>query len=318
MKTIYLSHSRVAQFLTCPSRYRFSNLFTRVRRDGFTAFAPDVGTALHRAMQHYMKHGVYDAAVWELGQQYPWPLYSDPTIRTDGGRNFFATLQAFDTWIETSPRLEYEIIKVDGRDAEELLVEVEIGSLGDLRFVYQMHIDLVCERRSYGDIRPVDIKTYTPSVTTADFQQSYGLDNRLQKYERSTQLLGYGLVTEMLLHKQWLGSDLHAEYWFLAIHQRVARLDIKQVSFTAEQVSLWMKNIISCCHSIYSQWHSDNWMRNEGSCHAWMQACPHIELCWKDLRREELESWYSAGVPQHMVQEPEVPHFTFQLPLLAN
>ena len=318
MKTIYLSHSRMAQFLSCPSRYRFSNLFVKVKREGFTAFAPDVGTALHRAMQLYMKQGNYDAAVWELGQSYPWPLYDDPEIRTDGGRNFFAALTSFDRWIESSPRLEYEIIEVDGRPAEELLVEIEIGAIGELRFVYQMHVDLVCERRSFGDIRPIDIKTYTPTVSADTAFDAGTLDRRLQKYDRSTQLLGYGIVTEMLLHQRWDGQDLHAEYWFLAVHNRVPRFDVKQITFTPEQVSLWMKNIVATCHSIYSQWASDNWLRNEGSCNAWFEQCPHAELCWRDTNRQELEQWYAAGIPQHMIQQPEVPHFQFQLPLLEG
>ena len=317
MRTIYLSHSRMMQFLSCPSRFRFTNIFARIRRQGFTAFAPDVGTALHRAMQLYMKDGSYDRAVWELGMHYPWPLYSEPSIKTDGGRSFAAVLGAFDKWVESAPRLEYEIASVDGKAAEELLVDIELGVIDDVRFVYQMHIDLVCERRSWGDIKPIDIKTYTPSIAQADYVPGE-LDRRLRKYDNSKQLLGYAVATDMLVHGQWHGQPLQAEYWFIAVSLTNPQFDIKRIEFTEEDVTMWMKNIIGTCHSMVHQLKSDIWLRNEQSCHAWFEMCPHAEWCWKDLTHKELDDYFKAGIPAHMLQEPEVPDFTFNMPILEK
>lgn len=317
MQTIYLSHSRVQQFLSCPSRFRHGNMFVRVARDGLVGFAADVGTALHRAMQHYMKHGNYDAAVWTLGMSYPWELYNVPEIRSDGGRTMWAALSVFDKWIETAPRLDYEIAAVEGRAAEELLIDIDLGNIDGFHFIYQMHIDLVVERLRYGDIKAVDIKTYAPAwVKEGD--EPPAVEKAIKKYDFSQQLLGYALAVEMLLKERWDGGELQAEYWFLAVQLQRAAVQVKEVVFTPEQVSIWLKNLLGVCHSIAQQESADNWLRHEGSCISWGQQCQYAELCWRDLRGRDLAHWYAAGIPADRRMKPEVPDFTFHMPLLGG
>ena len=312
-RRIVLSHSRMQQYLSCPNKYRFSNLYGQRKRDGFSAFAPDVGTALHKAMQHYMTSGGdYQRSVWELGMAYPWPLYDDPYISGDGGRSMPAALAAFDHWCESAPLLNYELVSVNGRPASELTVFIALGSIGDLEFVYELHIDMVCLDKRSDRIIPIDIKTYAVR-SDASPTSAY---HPLAKYERATQLIGYMLGTRMLLEAAWSGEELDAAYWFLKVDLRAPAFEEREVLKSSEQIGLWLQNICNTCHMIAMQLANDSWLRNESSCKSYGTDCSFAELCWQQQSEVAISDWLTSVNAMTGLAEPEVPDFQFRMEIL--
>ena len=311
---IVLSHSRVMQYLSCPNRYRFSNLYGQRYRPGeFTAFAPDVGTALHRAMQHYMLHKDYKAAVWELGMAFPWPLYDDPYIGGDKGRSMSAALAGFDCWIDTNPTLNYELTSVSGNPASELTIHIDLGTLNGRNYVYELHMDMLCVDNSSGMVLPVDIKTYAVTTYSSDKTGPY---HPLRKYEHSTQLIGYALGARMLQERAWTGETLEALYWFLRVDLREPEFEVKHAEFDATRVSLWLANIRNVCYMIDMQAQRDDWLRGEASCHSYGRACEHSSFCWTRSNEAEIDSWLRSSLGREAAAAPEPFDFSFRMEIL--
>lgn len=305
MRRVVLSHSRMATYFRCPSAYKFAHFFPQpdirdLSEDGFVSFPMDVGSAIHIAMQDYMLHGDYHQAVFRLWQNYPFALYDRGYV--DGGRTIFAALSAFDHWISHKPREYYKLITVDGKPSNELVIEIDIGSIGDLQFVYQMHIDFVVERQTDGLIIPVDIKSYRG-------------EDKLARYEFSLQLVPYMLgINAMLLRPETF--DFVGEYWFTEIQLSQPVFKTLEVRKTAEHLEYWISSVQQIARGIASNVVSGRWPRNDNACISFNEQCRWAEYCWTKVPDSEHEAWFATVAEGKQLRNDEKPAFKFTMEIL--
>lgn len=305
MRKIVISHSRMATFYGCQSAYKFAHYFPQpdirdISSDGMTSFPMDVGSAMHLAMQDFMKNGDYDRAVFTLWRNYPFALYERGL--NDGGRTIFAALSAFNNWVDARPRDFYSLVHVDGKPSDELVMEIALGSIGDLQFVYQLHIDFVMQRETDGLIIPIDVKTYRG-------------EDKLARYQYSLQLIPYMLGINMMLGRP-APLEFVGEYWFLDIVLTDPQFKTMEVRKTDEHFQYWLASVQQVCRAIYDNVTTGRWPRNENHCVAFGQTCRWAEHCWSRSTDAELDEWFTSLAEGYKLRNDETPAFSFAMEVL--
>lgn len=307
-RRVVLSHSRMSTFYHCQNAYRFAHIFPQIdyqqEAQGVTNFPMDVGTAIHIAIQSYLEHRDYNRAIFELWRAYPFALYEHGVA--DGGRTIYAAISAFEAWIDAGVPQAYELVAVNGKASTELVGEIELGSIEGKNeiydFVYQCHIDAIVRRHADGEIMPIDIKTYA------------GM-NKLERYEYSTQLIPYTLVSNMILEKA-TPLLFEAEYWFLEVSLSNPKIDMKPIRKDQTDFKFWVTTTQQVMHQIASNLDADRWPRNDNHCYQYGQTCPWVTDCWSGQASNELEEWYTALAEGHPTRNGKQPDFSFRMPIV--
>lgn len=298
-KRVVISHSRVTTFMSCAQKFRFANMFTQAD-SADDSFAAGAGTALHVGIQKYMlTHDLFEARK-QMFLAYPFHLYLDGLIRHEPkGRTFGACLAALDHWIESGLGDRYKLVSVNGAPGEELVVEIALGSIGLLDFVYQMHIDLVLEDVFTGKICVRDIKTHDE-------------DTPFDKYAHSKQLLPYAFVVDALManddtHKHGMDT-ISSGYWFARINGNSLMTHEELVEFGPTELADWIHNMRHVCHSIaFQQGFGGQWMKNENTCHSWRRDCPFLDICRASMSERDYAEFFhklNRGEAQRNDEKP--------------
>lgn len=307
-RRIVLSYSRMSTFYHCQNAYRFAHIFPQIdyqqEERGVTNFPMDVGSAIHVAIQSYLEHRDYNRAIFELWSHYPFALYERGV--KDAGRTIFAAISAFEAWIDSGIPYAYELVEVNGKASAELVGEIELGSIEGKTeiydFVYQCHIDAIVRRHTDGEIMPIDIKTYA------------GL-NKIERYDYSTQLIPYTLVSNMILEKA-TPLQFEAEYWFLDVSLTNAEVTTKPVRKDQTDFKFWVLTTQQVMQQIAANLDVDRWPRNCNHCYQFGEYCPWVNDCWSEQSSVELEEWYTAMAEGHPTRNSKKPDFSFRMPIV--
>ena len=307
-RKIVLSHSRMGTFFHCQNAYRFAHIFPQVDTqqtgNGATSFPMDVGSAIHIAVQDYLEHRDYTKAIFELWRAFPFALYERGV--PDGGRTIFAAISAFDAWIESGIPQAYELVAVDGKTSAELVAEIELGSIEGKSviydFVYQCHIDGIVRRLTDGEIITIDIKTYAGH-------------NKLERYEYSTQLIPYTLVSNMILERA-TPLAFEAEYWFMEVALTNPKIETKTVAKDQTDFKYWVNTVQQVINQLFSNLEADRWPRNCSHCYQYGEYCKWSTDCWSPLTTPELEDWFTALADGQPTRNDKKPDFSFRMPIV--
>jgi hypothetical protein len=307
-RRIVLSHSRMSTFYHCQNAYKFAHYYPQIDYQeedrGVTNFPMDVGTALHIAIQDYLEHRDYNQAIFRIWQNYPFALYERGV--GDQGRTIFAAISAFEAWVDSGIPAAYELVEVNGKPSAELVGEIDLGSIEGPKeiydFVYQCHVDAIVRRLTDGEIMPIDIKTYA------------GL-NKLERYEYSTQLIPYTLISNMILERP-RPLEFDSEYWFINVSLSDPKIDVKPIRKDQEDFKRWVTTIQQVARQIALNINHDSWPRNDGHCYQFGEFCPWAAECWSNRTNVELEEWYQALADGHPTRNSKTPDFAFRMQIL--
>lgn len=282
-----ISHSSLQVESTCARKFEFIKFYPR-NRQYEDAYAADVGSALHRGLQHFLVHGDEDAAVWEFMKEFPYRLeYSE--------KNDFRSLEAALSTLEemmSHPILdEYELatIEVDGekRPAVEVPFEIRFPDLilpDGRALAYTGYVDLVMRHKMTERYRSVDIKTNRHSV-----------HDKEPKYKFDAQQDPYGLIVEHMQGNQIDGFDVG----YLDCYIDLVNPDVSMWEFekTREHMEDWLLNIVLAFQRIQRYVELNHFPRTSGGCLAWNRPCPYFQIC-ESKDQQTLMDWFLQGADQ--------------------
>lgn len=171
---IALSFSRLQTLRICPRMFQCRELC------GQGSYTPTIHTAYGHAfaagVQELFRSGSLTKAFMAALEAWDYPYFSDPWGKAHN-KSFNYAVASIQTWYETIfPQLadDYQIAVLNNHAAIELFVYLEVG----IGYDYQIHIDIILERKSNGALTVFEIKTS-------------GMPQQRANWENSIQTLGY-------------------------------------------------------------------------------------------------------------------------------
>lgn len=276
-QTFFVSYSSLSLLEGCPRKFEFNKMHLQIDRT--ENHAPGVGTALHRAFQHYVVHKDEDAALMQLMLAYPFELEHEDTYGERSLEAAFATFMALkDSWDWGG----YEIVEInclDGvrRPAIEVPFQIdfagfsldgEFNSDGTPRIpvAYRGFIDFFFYKKLADRFRAVDLKTHRRKLK--DLTAVWAFDD---------QVLPYGLVLEHTLGREIAAFDVE----YLAAYVDLQTPKVVPYEFTKSRADVedWFTKTMMQLNML-QQFVRNQWFpRQSHACTSWNRTCQHFEVC---------------------------------------
>ena len=292
MKTLQLSDSST-KVLKCPRKFQIYKFIPKPPRSREN-FHGDVGIAIHKAYQEWLRYGDIDKVMLELLINYPHSSFdeSNPRHRTKSLEACVPTVEAMTQNVNLA---EFEIANIeclDGatRPAIEVPFRIDLPNLsnGELEFNYVGYKDAILWSKVTHSYGVVDIKTHRSSM-----------EDRTAEYIFAEQDIPYGLVLQHIL-KQRL-DKFTTFYIDVFIDIEEPRIKIYEMQRTPEDIQDWIRGLHININLI-KLYNSMKWWKREGSqCSNFNNKCEYLDAC--SIRDEnELTAYLLGG------QEPEKEH----------
>lgn len=281
IKELAISHSSRALFNSCARKLEFRKFYKHNgNRD--SAFAADVGTALHAGFQDYLVHGDREKAIFEMMIHYPVELYWQSS--GNKARSLEACYAALTALMNSDFAREYDLIEIlclDGqtRPAVEVAFEIAFQDFslnGDfnedgtpeipVRFIG--YIDAIFSHRRTKKMMTSDLKTHR--ITAHDLEPKYFFDE---------QCVPYGLALEHALGHSV--DEFTINYLSQYVDVMNPQLTPYTITKTKDMVSDWAQGMFYDLSQMRHFYESGWFPRSTtgDTCFAYQKPCQFYEVC---------------------------------------
>jgi len=266
-----VSNSSMNMFHSCERKFEFRKLFASSRHE--EGYAAGVGTALHIGIQHFLEHGDFEAACFEMMLNYP--IHFQKT--TLDQRSLEACYASLHKACHFDKIGEYELAYFENADGSvtagtELAFTLRLQDYpfyADGRTIaidYIGFIDLIMYNKMDDSYLVWDIKTTTKDT---DMSVQFAFDE---------QCLPYGLVLEALLGRDYT-KGFEVAYWVLRINPTDPKNLYYSFMKTGEDVQEWVRKYLMGLADI-KRYYNMGWFPRRGTaCMSWNRPCQFFDLC---------------------------------------
>lgn len=263
---VEISHSGLNTFASCPKKFAFRKMIINYNEGRESGVAADVGTALHEAIQEYMRSRSTTEAMLRLAEFHPIELKHS----SDAPKySLEASLITLEHVINEGTLDSYDLVYFE-KDGKRIpgtevafLVEIE---LEHLVFHLRGLIDLVLQSMVTGRIIAADIKTTTTQA----------LPTMEAKYKWDWQATSYGIP---------LNGLLGIEHQFNVAIAGVIQSDYEPKFVMPEykrgptDVDQYYHYLIDKCQTMQRYWLDGIFPRHPTSCIAYGKVCHYHANC---------------------------------------
>ena len=234
---VELSHSGLSTFTSCPKKFAFRKMIVNFSNDREESDATAIGTAMHEAIQEYMRSRSLTNALETLGLFHPITLQDKAKASTYSLEACTWTLEYL---INETDVGSYDLVSFvkDGQPipATEVAFLV-IVETKHLIFHIRGFIDLVLRNPVTGHLMPVDIKTMLAQAFST-------LES---KYMYDWQVTSYGIPLNALL-----GNSGEFDVAIMAIAMSDRDPQVRMPIFTRNQgdIDAYHFYLLDKCHQI--------------------------------------------------------------------
>lgn len=324
MTTVYedglvTSHSIDGTFENCPRRFEFTHAYLMLPEYESHAFAADVGTAEHEAVQAWCraKHSsdslererAYQKGMLALLKYWPWKeeaLIESAEFRSVGSRTLGNAVLLYEKIIQNKLWDEWELVNIVNFGAAievpYRIIHKSLGKVhtphGDKYIVSQGKLDFILRHRVTGRYRMLDLKTTEKSKPAHDASFRFSGQGGL-----------YGLVLAHALGLDWQHEGLEITYlvaWFTPEGPEVYPLNYK---LNPEEVQDMIDVKMDRLYRMQAYANARHYPRRAHGCEMYNRPCGFLDIC---ERRDEkfIKEWFEFEIakgtfkPYDRVYEP--------------
>lgn len=304
IEVVELSHSSRSILRNgCPRKYELIKFHGPRRAD--YGVASEIGQAMHRGLQEFMRTRDMEAAIWAMLQEYPWQWLEGPLNKY----SFESCLNVLSMAARHEVLHEHEIATVNVNGESRPAIEVPFSiiiknfEVQPGRFVnvnYRGFIDLILFDRVNEKYIVWDIKTSARNIS--DITAMYKFDE---------QCLPYALVLETALGKPIRELDVG----YLHLHMDFHEPRVEPRIFQKNEIDIqnWLRGFLFDLQALKVYLHTGWFPREAKSCTAYNKVCGYFDVCHVE-NHETLHKILTLGVekqPHHL--DDFKPWFTTEL-----
>jgi len=296
------SHSIDGTFESCARRFEFLHAYMRAPEYESDAWAADVGTAIHEAVQEWQRRLFRGAAYEEACQAgdlallrwWPWEVEQRRRIKSlpIGNRTLGNTLNLLQSIYESPIWDNWELVEIEGfGPAIEVPWRIVHRSLGLLPLPYdrqgylvtQGKIDFIMRHRVHKTYKPFDLKTTEKKKPAHD-----------AAFRFSGQVGQYGLVLNHALGLDWEHNGLDVTYLVAPFDEDIGFYPL-DYHLDAEEVQDSIDAKLERLHTMKRYALSGHWPRRTHGCDFYNTPCGFLDIC---ARRDKkfVEDWFAFEV----------------------
>lgn len=285
---ITTSHSIDGTFESCARRFEFLHSYQRAPDYESDAFAADVGTALHEAIQEWQRklfYGVDDEKAREsaylmLLKWWPWATEERRFVnkRATGNRRLETAILLLEETMNYNEFWEqWELVSIDGfGPAIEVpwrIVHKSIGVIKDAwdKSVYlatQGKIDLLMRHRTTRQYRVIDIKTTEKALPAHD--AAFRFSGQGGQY---AMVLGHAVGTD------WETNGLDVTYLIMFFSDDGPVVYPLPYHLDPEEIEDSIRVKIERLNRMKSYADADHWPRRTHGCEFYGTPCGFLDIC---------------------------------------
>lgn len=284
------SHSIDGTYENCARRFEFLHAYMSAPEYESSAFAADVGTALHEATQEWARlthsgadpKAAYEAGALILLRWWPW---AEEQRRLEnslpiGRRNLGNAILMYEEIINSPIWSEWELVKVDGfgpaievpwRIVHTSLGKVPVRRGKGIKQVWiatQGKIDFILRNRKTGKFRVLDLKTTEKAKPSHD-----------AAFRFSGQAGQYGVVLDHALGLDWANQGLDIIY--LIAHFGELENEVYPIHYhlDAEEVADSIDIKVERLNRMKAQALAEHFPRRSHGCEFYGSPCGFLDIC---------------------------------------
>ena len=305
VQRMYLSHSSMETFRSCPRKFEFRKMFRRPGRDRF--FDAEVGKCLHSGYQTWLATGGdRDAGIFAMMKEYPVNMERNENAPKSLEASYATLMAMFDA----TSMMEYQIAEVqclDGqlRKAIEVPFQIHLKGLElipGIPVYYIGYIDMIGFNQLKNRYEVIDIKTHRNN-----------LNDLSAEYKWHDQCIPYTIAVETTIGREL--DSLTVNY--LSCYVDIENPVISRYPFHKDKTHLrdWARGLLIDLQQMKMFIEMEWWMRHGNSCSAWRRQCDFFSIC-EERSVETIREFMLRG--QEPYVEPEFePWIKMELELVA-
>ena len=263
---VELSHSGLSTFASCPKKFAFRKIIVNFSNDREESDATAVGTAMHEAIQEYMRSRSFSAALEALGTFHPVVLQDKAKASS---YSLEACVWTLEHLVHETDVGSYDLVSFtkDGKTIPATEVPfLVIIETKHLVFHVRGFIDLVLRNPVTGHLMPVDIKTMLDRA----------LSTLESKYMYDWQVTSYGIPLNALLGN---AGDFDVAIMAVALSDREPQVKMPIFTRTQADIDAYHYYLIDKCHQIERYYLADQFPRHPNACVSFGQTCFYQNAC---------------------------------------